>query len=256
MASPARASLPIALTSAALALYLRFVFATSRWIVTNGELRDRLNEGAAVVVFWHSRLCAMPHIFRHLRPSHMLISAHRDGELIARVIERLGFSTVRGSTARWKPGDGRPKDKGGAAALRQMIRILRTGGLVGITPDGPRGPRMRISPGTITLAALGHAPLIAVAYSSSRAIRFGSWDRFLLPVPFGRIHVNFAGPLTLPAPLDESESAQARRALEDMLNRLTDACDRAAGQKAVEPAPESADWTEERPSSRTLEPAP
>lgn len=232
-----RTTLFVTLASSILALYLRFVFATSRWTIAQGELADTLGGKPCVVVFWHARLAVMPHIFRRHRKSHMLISSHRDGELIARTVEMLGFSTVRGSTARQKPGEERAKDKGGAAALRRMIRIVKSGGSVGITPDGPRGPRMRVSPGTITLAALSGAPLLALSYSSSRAIHFNSWDRFVLPLPFGHIHVAFAGPFMLPAPLDNAAAERARLDLEEALNRLTETCDRAAGQEPVRPAP-------------------
>jgi lysophospholipid acyltransferase (LPLAT)-like uncharacterized protein len=231
-----RRALLTQLASFVIALYLRLVYATSRWTLVNPELRDALRDRPLIVVFWHARLAAMPHVFRAFRQSHMLISSHRDGELIARTMETLGFSAVRGSTARQKPGEERPKDKGGAAALRRMIRILKTGGWVGITPDGPRGPRMRVSPGTIALAALSGAPLLAVSYSSSRAIRFNSWDRFLLPLPFGHIHVAFAGPFTVPERNDDEAAAQSRRALETMLNQVTESCDRAAGQEIVQPA--------------------
>jgi lysophospholipid acyltransferase (LPLAT)-like uncharacterized protein len=183
----------------------------------------------------------------------MLISVHRDGELIARTVAMLGIAAVRGSTARQKPGEDKAKDKGGAAALRQMIRILKSGGGVGITPDGPRGPRMRVSPGTIALATLSGAPILTVSYSASRAIRFKSWDRFLLPLPFGRIHVAFGEPLLLPRTLDEAAAAAARRTLEEALNRLTEACDRAAGQEPVLPAPEIA---LDEPAPRKLEQIP
>ena len=249
-----RQTLLTQLSSRSIALYLRFVYATSRWTFVNPELRDTLRGGPVIVVFWHSRLAAMPHVFRAFRPSHMLISSHRDGELIARTMEIMGFSTVRGSTARQKPGEERAKDKGGAAALRRMIRILKMGGWVGITPDGPRGPRMRVSPGTIALAALSGAPLLAVSYSSSSAIRFNSWDRFLLPLPFGHIHVAFAGPLTVAERLDDEAAAQSRRALEAMMNQVTEGCDRAAGQEIVQPASDPSD--DSAASARKLEQVP
>jgi lysophospholipid acyltransferase (LPLAT)-like uncharacterized protein len=249
-----RKALLTRLASSLIALYLRLVYATSRWSFVTPDLRDLLRTGPVVVTFWHAQLAAMPHIFRAFRKSHMLISAHRDGELIARTVESLGFSTVRGSTARQKPGEHRPKDKGGAAALRRMIRIVKNGGVVGITPDGPRGPRMRVSPGTITLAQLSGAPLLAVSYSSSRAIRFRSWDRFLLPLPFGHIHVAFAEPISLPPRLDDGAAAQSRLRLEEALNQLTALCDGAAGQMPICPAPEPSDARPE--AARKLEHVP
>jgi hypothetical protein len=113
---------------------------------------------------------------------------------------------------------------------------------------------MRVSPGTIALAALSGAPLLAVSYSSSRTIRFKSWDRFLLPLPFGRIHVGFAGPFTVPGSLDDETAAQSRHAFEAMLNQLTETCDRAAGQQTVAPAPETPETVPAVP--RSLEKVP
>ena len=91
------------------------------------------------------------------RPLHMLISGHPDGKLVARVVRLLGFKTLEGSTRR-----------GGADALRAMLRILKDGGSIGITPDGPMGPECRVSHGTIALAKLSGAPLLPTTFSSTK----------------------------------------------------------------------------------------
>jgi lysophospholipid acyltransferase (LPLAT)-like uncharacterized protein len=150
-------------------------------------------------------------------------------------MEAMGYDAVRGSTARQRPGEALV-DKGGAAALRSLVRLLKSGGHIGITPDGPRGPRMRISPGTMLLAALSGAPIVPVTYSASFAVRFKSWDRFLLPLPFGRLHVAIGTPLTVPRDADEAMLSSLRLALEAELNRLTQHCDECAGQAPVAPA--------------------
>jgi lysophospholipid acyltransferase (LPLAT)-like uncharacterized protein len=220
-----------------LALYLQLVYVTSRWHIENREVFDTLlkQQGGRIMTFWHGRMCAMPRVFRPFGTGHVLISAHKDGELIARVMEAMGYDAVRGSTARQRPGEALV-DKGGAAALRSLVRLLKSGGHIGITPDGPRGPRMRISPGTMLLAALSGAPIVPVTYSASFAIRFKSWDRFLLPLPFGRLHVAIGTPLTVPRDADEATLSSLRLTLEAELNRLTRECDERAGQAPVAPA--------------------
>jgi lysophospholipid acyltransferase (LPLAT)-like uncharacterized protein len=252
--SPSGATFWLLLISRLLALYLRFVYATSRWRVESPAILESVRAAGlpAIMVFWHGRLAAMPYVFQRFEKGHVLISAHRDGELIARVIEAMNFATVRGSTARQKPGDARPVDKGGAAALRSMIRILKGGGCIGITPDGPRGPRMRVSPGTVLLAALSGARLIPVSYSAGLAVRFNSWDRFILPLPFGRIWIAIGEPLSVPREADARALSHAQRQLEERLNGLTAQCDRNAGQEPIAPAPETAPAE----AARLLEPLP
>jgi len=248
-----RASLGVLTTSRLIALYLRFVYWTSRWHIEEGAAPEVLAraEGPVIGVFWHGRFAAMPHIFRHIQNAHVLISAHRDGELIAQVMAAMGFATVRGSTARQRPGEARPIDKGGAAALRAMLRVLRDGGRIGITPDGPRGPRMRVSPGTITLAALSGAPLIPFSFSASFAIRFNSWDRFILPLPFGRIWIAVGKPVRVAREADAATLEATQISLEERLNDLTQLCDRHAGKEPVLPAPAPASAP-----TRALETAP
>jgi lysophospholipid acyltransferase (LPLAT)-like uncharacterized protein len=127
-----------------------------------------------ICAFWHNRLLLMPYASRG-RKAAALISRHRDGELISRTVSRFGFSSVRGSTTR-----------GGGGALRLMPRLLKEGYDVGITPDGPRGPRYRVQPGVIYLARLSGRPVYPVAFASDRFRSFGSWDRFQVPRLFSR----------------------------------------------------------------------
>ncbi len=159
------------------ALYIRFVHATSRWHVEGGEhpaaLWDR--DAPFILAFWHGRLLLMPSCWRREKPIELLVSQHRDGQLIARTIGHFDLRTITGSTSR-----------GGSAALRAMLRGLERGGSVGITPDGPRGPRMRATGGIADLARLSGAPILPVAFATSRRRVLGSWDRFLFAITFFR----------------------------------------------------------------------
>ncbi len=221
-----------------MAIYLRFVFATSRITLENAHMLAPAQAGRApfIAAFWHGRFLGPAYIFRRFRTrAQVLISNHGDGEIIAQTIQALGYTAIRGSTDRDKRGE--LKDKGGSAGLRTMIRALKAGNTVGLTPDGPRGPRMRVTPGVVTLAQLSGAPLVPLAWSSSRGIQFQSWDRFLLPLPFGRIIMELGNPMTVPRHLDEASFIAVQTHLEETLNALCDACDTRVGRPHVAPGP-------------------
>ena len=138
------------------ALYIRFVRATSRWErIGHEHLDSTFEKGPAILCFWHGRLLMAPYTWQKPHPFKMLISAHRDGELIANTVAHFDIGWVKGSSS-----------KGGAGALRAMVKALRAGEWVGITPDGPRGPRMRVSDGIVSLAKLTGVPIVPRAYAA------------------------------------------------------------------------------------------
>jgi lysophospholipid acyltransferase (LPLAT)-like uncharacterized protein len=214
-----------------MAQYIRLVWSTGRWRVVGlqqpTEFWDR--DEAFVTVLWHARMLMIPLVWRRGVEVRMLISQHLDGELIARTIARLGVGAVRGSSSRREKG----KDKGGAAALRAMVRLLKDGCCIGVTPDGPRGPRMRAGDGVVALARLSGAAVLPVAYSASPRPLLSTWDRFLVPLPFSRGVIVWGEPLRVSRGANEEE---ARREIEDALNRTTAEADRLAGKPPVEPA--------------------
>src|SRR5215216_5200159 len=126
-------------------LYIRLVYATNRWTVEGAEVPHRLRaEGKSfILAFWHGRLLMIPMAWQRQAPMHMLISAHRDGRIIADAVTYFGVESIPGSTRR-----------GGSAALRTMLKRLDAGDCVGITPDGPRGPAMVASSGVVNVARL------------------------------------------------------------------------------------------------------
>jgi len=171
---------------------------------------------------------------------HMLISRHRDGALIADTIGWFGLKTVRGSTA--KPG--RERDKGATAALMDMLRKLKAGEYVGITPDGPGGPRMRASEGVAAVARLSGAPVIACAYSARRRRLLSSWDRFVVALPFTKGVFVWGEPIHVGAEARGPALDVARLKIETELTRVTREADRLAGHDpdAILPAdPERTD---------------
>ncbi len=217
------------------ATYIRFVHATTRWNYVNREApAQRISAGEPfVLAAWHGRIGMLVYTFEGPAPQmHPLISDHRDGELITRTIEHFGYRTIRGSSNDEKKG----KDKGGARALRQMVKALRSGEYVCVTPDGPRGPRMRMKEGLLTLAYLSKAPIVPVAYSVKRRIVLNSWDRFIVPLPFNRGIIVWGDPMHFDRPDDESSSTYHLRSMEDALNAVTRQADEAVGGEVIEPA--------------------
>lgn len=190
MAGPIKRILRHRLTQAAaarlLGLYLAFVFRTTRWrIEGEAHFAPHRDGRPAVAAFWHERLPMMVMLWRFARRSaagrragtgmHILVSAHRDGQLVGGALRRFGVGVVLGSSTR-----------GGAASVRRIVRLVGAGNHLAITPDGPRGPRRVAAPGVAQIAALTGAPVLPCAAQTTRRIVLNSWDRMVIPRPFGR----------------------------------------------------------------------
>jgi lysophospholipid acyltransferase (LPLAT)-like uncharacterized protein len=210
------------------AQYIRLVHLTGRWAVVNGDVPKRYWEMGKpfILAFWHGRLLMMPYCWDSRRTVHMLISQHRDGQLIARTVGHFGIHTAAGSSTR-----------GGAQALRAMVKALAQGDCVGITPDGPRGPRMRASDGIVSVARLAGVPVIPAAYGTTSGRFLATWDRFLVAWPFGRGVILWGDPIEVDRNAGPAAVEAARRRIEDGLNAVTADADRLCGRTPVEPAP-------------------
>jgi lysophospholipid acyltransferase (LPLAT)-like uncharacterized protein len=170
-----------------------FIAGAGVWIVRllMATLRVRVHDEAGVLgrpseprliwAFWHNRLLIIPHVLnRYLshRPGVALTSASKDGELMAAFLERFNVRSIRGSSSRQ-----------GAAAVLEMKRLISQGYDVGITPDGPRGPRYHLNPGIITLAQKTDTQIMPIKVEYSRRWQLKSWDAFEIPKPFARVDV-------------------------------------------------------------------
>lgn len=188
------------------------VMHTTRWEVENDAAYRRHTEHGRPVIFivWHGRLLPLGFLHRRQRIS-CLASRSADGEYIARLLQHWGLGVVRGSSSR-----------GGDTAFREMIRAIRAGNSVAITPDGPRGPREQLKPGVLQLAQLTGAPLVPLAAAATRAWWFESWDRFLVPQPFARVHAAYADPIFVPRdnPDVPALTAQVEAALGELMRRV------------------------------------
>lgn len=204
------------------------VYLTSRWQVVGAEEPEKcVKEGKPfIVAFWHGRLLMLPCTWETKKPLHLLISQHHDGELIARTVKHLGLHSIRGST-----------NKRGAQALRTLVRKLRAGEWVGITPDGPHGPRMRASDGVVQLARLANVPIFPLVYSAKRAKVLESWDRFLVPFPFNSGIFIWDEPISPPTSNDAQSIERIRQQIEERLIKISEEADLICGLKGVQPDP-------------------
>lgn len=208
--------------------FIRFTDRTTRW-TWEGEAAFRAAMEARkpiIVVFWHSRiLMVCPRIADFTTPLRVLVSNNRDGELISRVVQKFGHDTIRGSTRNPK----KTKEKGGGAAVRDMLRHLESGGSAALTPDGPRGPVMQAQIGASLLSAQSGVWVLPVACATSRGPALRSWDRFRLSLPFARGVYVVGDPIAPPAP-DEAAIEAHRRAVENALNTVTKRADAIVGR--------------------------
>lgn len=149
---------------------------------SQGWQRLKLAKQPFIIALWHGQLLPMCWVLRTTGLSAM-VSQHRDGEIIARICARWGYTLVRGSTSR-----------GAGRALLSMIRELEAGRAFIITPDGPRGPAGVAQAGTLLASQRSHSPVIPAQVECRRAWYLNGWDRFMIPKPFARVHVTYGEP--------------------------------------------------------------
>jgi hypothetical protein len=169
---------------------------------------------------WHGRMYLSIQAHRN-QGIVTMASQSKDGEVIARWLQKNGYVVVRGSTTR-----------GGGQALREMVRQVRSGRHAALTVDGPKGPARIVQPGVVQLARLTGAWILPITSSASRPHFFKSWDRYLLPYPFSKAVVAYGDPF--PIPDDAPEDAALAR-IASALDSATAEADRAAGLSGEAP---------------------
>jgi lysophospholipid acyltransferase (LPLAT)-like uncharacterized protein len=187
------------------AAVIRLLAMTWRYRVTNDRvIRDAHAAGHRIIyTLWHGEL--LPLLWHHRSQGvAVVISEHRDGEIIARIAESLGYATIRGSTSR-----------GAGRALIGVIRTIAQGHDVAVTPDGPRGPAHVFAPGAAIAAQRSGAVLIPVRADATWAWRLKSWDRFVIPKPFARVLVGYGEATRMEAssPREAAEQTDRLQAL-------------------------------------------
>ncbi len=179
-----------------------------------GNVRALLPNEHLIAALWHNRLLLFPSVLRKFFPERRgaaLISPSRDGALLADLVGRFGYETVRGSSSRK-----------GSTAVRQLADVIAAGGDVVITPDGPRGPAYELGPGIVLLAQKTGTAVVPVNMEYSSCWRLRSWDRFILPKPFSKVRVILGMPLHIPETADDSSFEQERVRLQNAMMELVE----------------------------------
>lgn len=218
-----------------LAAYMVLVKSTTRWTHERFELAEPVFEGRKgfVGLVWHSRFLMLNTLwFKDKQSPHILISLSRDGELVAHTAHFIGAKTIRGSSRK----AGSEKDKGGSAAMVKMIEAIDKNDCVVMTPDGPRGPRQRLGTGPFRLARSSSAPIMHCSMSTRFRIQFKSWDRFVLPLPFGRGVIIWGTPVYVAGDATDQELQDYKDQIETEMNTNLAEADRRMGHDIVEPA--------------------
>ena len=179
-------ALALAVIPAVGALIIRLIYLTNKKVY---HLPKQFPDEPFICALWHGDLLMQPYLYRQFRKTpkiNVLISEHFDGKIIAGVMRFFGFGAIRGSTTR-----------GGTKVLIQGIRSLKEGYDIGITPDGPKGPRHEVADGVIVMAQKTKAKVIVFGCEPSSYWQLNSWDRFTIPKPFGRLDFYASEPMDL-----------------------------------------------------------
>lgn len=181
------------------------------------ETRQRFLDGPVIFAIWHNRLAVSVMLYRRFvqtfqpeRRMAAIASASRDGAMLARVIELLGVRPVRGSSSRR-----------GAQALLEMSTLAEQGYDLAVTPDGPRGPRYKLQPGVVGLAAATGLPILLASCHVVWKKEAPSWDRFQIPLPFSPVRVFISEPIHVPRDLNEQQREELRADIERRMLEIT-----------------------------------
>ena len=165
------------LTGWMIAFYIKVCFNTSLWYLKNDEeiISVLRKKKKIIVVFWHNRLLMAPYCWNYNKPFKMLISSHRDGKIISNAVSHLGIGTIKGSS-----------NKNKISSAREILNNLENNNVIGITPDGPRGPNQKLKEGIVSLLKKTNATVIPLSYSAKFKFKFNSWDKFIFVTPFNK----------------------------------------------------------------------
>jgi len=158
-------------------LLIRFLYYTNKKVF---HVPQKITDKPVIFACWHGELLMLPYLYKYYRKTphaKVLISPHFDGKLISKTINYFGLETIAGSS-----------DKNPARALIQAIKALKEGYDIGITPDGPKGPRHEVADGIIVMAQKTDAKLLLLRIKPSKYWQLNSWDKFVIPKPFGTLH--------------------------------------------------------------------
>jgi lysophospholipid acyltransferase (LPLAT)-like uncharacterized protein len=187
--------------------------------VGGGTVDAFIQKGMPIIIaFWHGRGLMMPLAYRG-KSASLLVSRHRDGEIIANIMKEFGVGSIRGSSSR-----------GGMQALRQLVATGRQGQDLVVTPDGPRGPACHVQMGVIYLAKLTGFPIVPLTFACSKKKVVSSWDQFQIPYPSTKGLFVWGDPVWVASTVKKDEMGEYCADLQRVLNTLTERAERAVQQ--------------------------
>ncbi|MCF7972623.1 MAG: lysophospholipid acyltransferase family protein [Phycisphaerae bacterium] len=202
--------------------FLELIYRTCRLSLSHLEaVEGHVIDGKNIFAFWHGRMLYPIYYYTRTIPSvksAILISKSKDGDYGEALVKRLGQTCIRGSSSR-----------GGLKALHDLSSLLADDYNLALTPDGPRGPAFRAQVGIIKLAQYSDATILPTTYNASHKITLKSWDRFIIPLPFSRVHLAFGEPIKVPLESTKKEIEVIRQGLEDCLRNLDRECEEVLG---------------------------
>jgi len=190
---------------------VKIISSTYRFRMINPEIeRDILKRGQIpIYASWHQRFFPGITLFASRKPISIMISQSKDGELISRIVNVLGWCPVRGSSS-----------KGGRQALREIKKLVQEGYKIGHIVDGPTGPLGVVKPGLLLIARASGMPIVPVIISAEKKWVFNSWDRFMVPKPFSRVVIRFSDEIRVPKKMQHSDFEEKRLFIENTLKNL------------------------------------
>ena len=220
-----------------LASYMSFVKVTTKWEVRHRERAEpawALDSGV-LCCFWHGRLLMAYNAWpkKNAQQVSVLVSRSSEGDVIDKTISHHNLLPIRGSSE----NKTKKKSKGSLQAFRVMLKHVKKGKCVAITPDGPRGPLQRTEPGTLHLARAAGVPIVTLSWATEKRVVMKSWDKFVLPLPFGRGVISYGELIEVPRDTDDAGLVHYMHLLEDTMTALNDEVDIACGHEPIEPAP-------------------
>ena len=192
-----------------ISIYLKVCFQTSIWLTKNSEIVERhiKKNKSFIVCFWHNRLLMTVFCWKWSKEFKMLISGHADGKIISNAITYFGIQTITGSSR-----------KNNLSSLKEILKQINNDTIIGITPDGPRGPNGEVKKGLISLLKKTNVPVIPLSYSAKFKFTLNTWDKFIFVTPFNKFVAVWGNPFQF----DKNKTlAENKLILETEIKRVT-----------------------------------
>jgi len=200
------------------ALYVYIVYISSQKTFINKDNFDKiiLENKSFIYALWHDQLLLSPFTWQTKKKIDILISKHKDGDIIADLIKYHGFNSIRGSTN----NPNKEKEKNTISSIRKIIKTLKANVSIGITPDGPRGPRHKVSEGTINISRISNKKILPMALAYKKQWVLNTWDKFIIPKPFNKICIVWGDPIDIE--INKIDVPIQQEALEKSLINITE----------------------------------